>query len=537
MNPFIQREVDRLDPTVPFRATTRHHYHTWAKTFDSWPELYIRPQSTAELRKILGVARRCRTRVTVVGSGHSPSDLTCTSRWMVNLDDFNRILSVDADKKTVVMQSGIRLRELGRKLAEHGLAMPNLGSIDQQSMAGAIATATHGSSLDHGLLSDAVLALKIMLADGRVVACSADENVHLFRAALVSLGALGIVTEMTFQAVDAFDIEWCQTVMPLSWLLEAWYGNFWAEPEFVRVWWLPYSKRAVVWKAAKTRQPRRRPKRNWYGGLIGYHAYQMMLYVGRWIPRVLPYVEWFVFGMQYGFRDCTFNSAVQNGHEGLLMDCLYSQFVNEWALPLDKGPEAIRRLEAWIHGDQRAANIPVPLAGTYAHSPIEVRVSDTCSPSSSYSGTRPRPRPRPYLDPTSPCSPTLYLNAILYRPYHTDPPGVHTYYAAFEHLMKDLGGRPHWAKNMTTVTHADLRRMYGPDLAAWLRIRDHVDPDRLFVGDWHGRYLLGEARPQDGADEEEDGELVLVGEEPKAGGMEMEMATASSESSESFAVM
>jgi D-arabinono-1,4-lactone oxidase len=66
--------------------------------------------------------------------------------------------------------------------------MPNLGSIDDQAIAGAIGTATHGSSTRHGLLSQSVLELKIMLANGRTVSCSAKQNKDLFRAALVSLG-------------------------------------------------------------------------------------------------------------------------------------------------------------------------------------------------------------------------------------------------------------------------------------------------------------------------------------------------------------
>ena len=100
--------------------------------------------------------------------------------------------------------------------------------------------------------------------------------------------------------------------------------------------------------------------------------------------------------------------------------------------------------------------------------------------------------PRPYLDNTATNGPTLYLNATLYRPYHADPPCRLPYYAAFEHLMKELGGRPHWAKNFLTVSHADLMHMYGDRLEDWLRVRDDADPDGMFVGDWHRRYLLAD---------------------------------------------
>ena len=83
-----------------------------------------------------------------------------------------------------------------------------MGSIDVQSLAGAIATATHGSSMQHGLLSDSVRSLHIVLANGQAVRCSATQSPDLFRVALVSLGGIGIVVEMEFELVPHTDIEW-----------------------------------------------------------------------------------------------------------------------------------------------------------------------------------------------------------------------------------------------------------------------------------------------------------------------------------------
>ena len=378
------------------------------------------------------------------------------------------------------MQAGIRLHDLGIKLKQHGLAMPNLGSIDHQSIAGAIGTATHGSSTRHGILSQSVLALKIMLANGRTVSCSADQNSDLFRAALVSLGALGIIVEVTFQAVPAFDIEWTQQLRPLHDILSDWEDNLWTQKEFVRIWWLPYMKRCITWSADKTSKPHQPPLWNWWSGQIGFHAYHILLYCAHWVPRILPFLERFVIDVQYGFKDGAGSVAVEDGHTGLLMNCLYSQFVNEWAIPLQKGPEAITRLSLWLNGDEEGSRIPFSSKGLYVHSPIEVRVTDTSST-----------KPRPFLDNTTSDGPTLYLNATLYRPYNHDPPCRDRYYEAFEWLMKDMGGRPHWAKNFSTVNRQEFRKMY-PQMGDWVRIRNEVDPDGLFVGDWHRRYLLPE---------------------------------------------
>ena len=480
MDPTEEWQSSQIDPEVPFHASSGHCHQTWAKTYHSFPELYIQPRTTREIRKIVALAQRCRRRLVIVGCGHSPSDLTCTSAWMVNLDHYNRILNIDKSSNLVTLQAGIRLYELIARLTENGLAMPNLGSIDNQSIAGAFATATHGSSTRHGLLSQSVLSLKIMLADGRELRCAPDEHADLFSAALVSLGALGIITEVVFQAVPAFKIQWSQSLHPLEEIVGDWEKGLWTQTEFTRIWWLPYKKKAVKWRADKTEMEIRLPPSNRWTGVLDFHTYHTLLYISTWFPKILPALESFVLRVQYGFRhDGAHTMAVQEGQSGLLMNCLYSQFVNEWAIPLERGPEALSRLSAWLHGDQETSQIPYDLDGIYVHAPIEVRVTDTST----------NPGTRPYLDNTVPSGPTLYLNATLYRPYNTDPPCRKRYYEAFEWLMKELGGRPHWAKNFTTVTKDEFHSMY-PRMRDWLRVRSEVDPKGLFVGDWHRRLIL-----------------------------------------------
>lgn len=479
----VATEERNVDPDVPFRCSALHIHHTWARTFNSRPELYIQPHTLAEIQKIVKLARRCRRRLVVVGCGHSPSDITCTSSWMVNLDFYNRVLHVDQQQGRLTVEGGIRLRDLNAAAAQYGLTMPNLGSINDQSIAGAISTATHGSSLRHGLMSDAVKSIRIVLGDGSVAQCSAQDNVELFRAALVSIGALGIVVEVEFEMHPHTNIEWAQTLKPLDWVLARWNQDLWADKEFTRVWWLPYMKRAIVWSASKTDKPERAPVTSWYGGSVGFHTYHILLWLSNKFPRILPAIEWFVFGMQYGFSDDTVTTAIEPQRSGLLMNCLYSQFVNEWALPLEKGPEALTRLSKWLNREQ-GHDIPFDNRGLYVHAPVEVRVSDTS-----------RSQPKPYLDNTNPDGPTLYLNATLYRPFLQDPPCRDRYYEAFEWLMKEMGGKPHWAKNFSYVTKSDIQRMFGQNLTSYLKVRNESDPDGVFVGAWHRRYILPDDQP------------------------------------------
>ncbi|KAG9230201.1 D-arabinono-1,4-lactone oxidase-domain-containing protein [Amylocarpus encephaloides] len=488
MDPAIASELDKFpdNDTVPFRATLNHTQSTWARTFHSYPELYIQPQTLPEIEKAISLARRCRRRIATVGCGHSPSAMTTTSSWLINLDHYNKILEINNESGVVRMQSGIRLYMVGDELDKVGLAMPNLGSINQQSIAGAISTGTHGSTLRHGILSSSILSLKITLANGKTETCSPTENEELFRAALISLGALGVISEITFQAVPAFTLEWKQTIDTDFSMFESWGKQLWKQSEFVRVWWFPYTRRAVVWKADKTENEARPPPKSYYDAWLGYHVYHNLLAVSQYVPGILPWIEWFVFGMQYGFINGTVTSAIQPSRQALLMNCLYSQFVNEWALPLHKGPEALRRLSSWLNQltpsdpDYVPHGIPFSAEGLYVHAPVEVRVTETSNSTT----------PRPYLDPTCTDEATLYLNATLYRPYNQDPPCRFRYYQGFEYLMKELGGRPHWAKNFET-SGPEIEDMYGERLQEWRSIRDNVDPEGMFVGEWHRQVVMG----------------------------------------------
>jgi D-arabinono-1,4-lactone oxidase len=405
---------------------------------------------------------------------------------MVNLDSFSAVLGVNREKKTMKVQAGIRLRQLNDKASEYGLTIPNLGSINDQSIAGAIATGTHGSSLYHGTLGSYVLGLRIVLGNGSCVSCSASRNSDLFRAALVSLGALGIIVEVEYQMIEDRNIEWTQTILSLDSMLASWHDDLWTQAEFTRIWWLPYTRRVILWRATPTSKASRPPWGSWYDGALGYYVYKALLWLAHYIPSLLPRIEWFVFGMQYSFSTNLHRTAIEPQRQGLLMNCLYSQFVNEWAVPLSAGPSAISQLDQWIHRSPTTA-IPPPPCKVSVHAPIEVRVSNTSS-----STTPASAQPRPFLEPSHPGEPTLYLNATLYRPFGLDPPCHKPYYAAFEKLMRQHNGRPHWAKNFATVTSHDIEDMYGADLDSWRRVRREVDPDGLFVGDWVRRTVLGD---------------------------------------------
>lgn len=175
----------------------------------------------------------------------------------------------------------------------------------------------------------------------------------------------------------------------------------------------------------------------------------------------------------------------------------------QWSLPLENGVEAITRLQHWLTGNEELARIPISSAGIFVHAPIEVRVTDSSRITN----------PRAWLDQSISDGPTMYLNATLYRPFLKTVKHWERYYQAFEYLMKDLGGKPHWAKNFVSVSPSDFWKMY-PDMEKWVKLREQVDPSGVFVNEWLKRCILNGPEAQK-AIEEGDG-FVLIGQDGEA---------------------
>src|ERR1700704_323832 len=200
-----KRPVCSRVETAPVSETPE--WRNWAGDERCLPAAVEHPGSLEELARAIVRAGEAEQRVRVAGAGHSFSDVACTDGMLVRLDRMARVLDVDRSSGLVRVQAGITIRALNQHLAEHGLAMENLGDIDVQSIAGAISTATHGTGARLRNIPSQVVALTLVLADGSTLECSAQSDPELFRAARVGLGALGVVAEVTLRCVPAFVLE------------------------------------------------------------------------------------------------------------------------------------------------------------------------------------------------------------------------------------------------------------------------------------------------------------------------------------------
>lgn len=161
------------------------------------------PASADELVELLVKAGAEDKSVRAIGSGHSFVPFW-TDDFIVSLDNMRGLVDVDAARGQATFRAGTKLHELGAPLWEHGLSMRNMGDIDRQSLAGAISTGTHGTGRELSNLSSQVCAMTLVTADGETLKLSAEHESDLFRAAQVSMGVLGIVTEVTMQLVPRY---------------------------------------------------------------------------------------------------------------------------------------------------------------------------------------------------------------------------------------------------------------------------------------------------------------------------------------------
>src|SRR5205807_3408618 len=151
-------------------------WRNWGGNQRCAPVEIAQPRSVEDLAEVVKSAGKEGLRVKAVGSGHSFTDVACTSGVQVRLDEHARVLRYDPEPSTVTVASGMTLAALAGELARRGLALANLGDIGYQTVAGAISTGTHGTGVGLGGLATDVVGLQLITADGSVVSWTPEEE-------------------------------------------------------------------------------------------------------------------------------------------------------------------------------------------------------------------------------------------------------------------------------------------------------------------------------------------------------------------------
>lgn len=443
------------------RNTNGKVFQNWAHIHQCRPQYYHTPQTLAHIREIIEYATQHKQHISVRGAGHSPSDIAMNQEHLIDLSQFNHVLHMDKlhEKQQekdpvyrVKVQSGITLGELNRLLDANGFAISCLGSISDQTVGGAIGTALHGTGDRYGVFSTMIDEVELLDGKGQLWQCSNHQNSDMFGAALCNLGCLGVVVHVTLRVERAFRLHEVQFPLTLSQALEP---NKLKElirsSDHTRLWWIPHTNLVQVTQQTRTDRTTtidHHPNINWMKNKVfGFYLLEFLYFTARWTPSTIPYIN-----KLYG--QVLFNknqTRVDRSDAIFNFDCLFKQYVNEWAIPQEHCAEAIIKIKQLID----KSNLKV-------HFPIEIRFVD---------------KDNIYL---SPCygRRTCYIGIIMYRPYGHDV-AYRQYFQAYEQIMLSLGGRPHWAKAFE-LTEKDFLKLY-PQWPQFVKIRQQLDPNGVFA--------------------------------------------------------
>ncbi|WP_433389308.1 D-arabinono-1,4-lactone oxidase [Micromonospora sp. KLBMP9576] len=422
---------------------TQAAWSNWAGNQRATATAILRPTSLTDVAEAVRAAASTGDRIRAVGSGHSFTAVAVTDGQRMELDRLDTGVRVDVDRRLVTVPAGTTLRALNDLLATHGLALPNLGDIDAQTIAGAISTGTHGTGAAYGCLSTFVEALTLVTGTGEVLRCSADEHPDVFTAARVSLGALGVLVEVTLRCVDAFVLRAHERPAPLEAVLDD-LPALVAGHDHAEFYWFPYTDRVQV--KTNDRVPADdRPLPRWRGWLddefLSNTVFAGACRLGRAVPALAP-----------GISAVSARALTERRYTGRSDQVFCTprrvRFVEmEYALPRDALREALDALRRIVDGLPFKVLFPVEVRFTAAD---DIWLSHGYGRESAY----------------------VAIHQYVGMPYEP-------YFRAFEQVAAGLGGRPHWGK-LHWRDAASLAAAY-PRFADFQALRARLDPHHIFT--------------------------------------------------------
>lgn len=363
-------------------------WQNWSGSVRCAPRRIEVPRTQERLRALVAGAAKERTPVRVAGSGHSFLPLCATEGLMLSLDALQGLVAVDAAAARAQFHAGTKLHQIGGPLLGAGFAMANMGDIDQQSIAGAVSTGTHGTGRGLGSISTQIAGLCLIDGSGEAIDCSPLVEPELFNAARVSLGACGVICSVILDVLPAYRLH------ESTWLADfeacmAQTDTLIASNRHFEFFWVP-GKDVCAIKTLNPTSLHRPPLDTADPGATGWAA----RYVGPqrvdWSYRIFPSV-----------RDRLFNEQ-------------------EFALPADRGVACMREIRELIR--TRHAELVWP---------VEYRT---------------------LAADDIPLSPAYGRDSVTISVHHPAAEPFDEFFADCEAIFRNHHGRPHWGKRHTHTT-------------------------------------------------------------------------------------
>jgi FAD-linked oxidoreductase len=425
-------------------------WKNWSGWVKSNPTEIARPDSEDDLRQVLaGSAGPLR----VVGTGHSFTALAATQGTLVDLSKITGLVSVSDDKTQATIRAGTPIHQLGQELFAAGAALINQGDIDQQTIAGAVSTGTHGTGTDLGAFPSMVTGLRLVTPSGEIIEATRNTNPEVFEAGRLSLGALGVLSQLTLAVRPAYKLKekgWTMPGRECLNVLDA-YKSMTRHFEF---FWFPYADDVICKSLEETdeealplrrggQSSRARAEENQVRRMFDLSA--RMPFLSAPITRFMTRQA----GKGSMERHAKAGAQVRWSHEAFPSPRNIKFNEMEWALPAEAGADVLREIVAYVR--QKSVRVAFPIEFRYVAaddvwlSPFNGRDSVT----------------------------------VAVHQYHKQP-----YQEFFDHcelIFRAYEGRPHWGK---------LHRAAAPDFAEWYgdwdkfqKVRRQCDPEGRILND------------------------------------------------------
>ena len=422
----------------------QHRWTNWSGYCQSTPQHVMYPESLEDLQEIVQQHENIR----VVGAGHSFTPICQTNATLISLDKFSSVIHADQDKCQSTVWSGTRLFNLGSHLAQYQQALINQGDIDQQSLAGAVSTGTHGTGADLHCISGYVEGFELLTASGALLNCSRKEHPEIFAAGRVSLGSLGILTKITMQNRPVYKMKESIQLAPVEDSLDQ-FLVLKDQHRHLEYFIFPYADQLIFKTLDETTDEIKPRQESWPS------EDQLLTWcceLGKKIPLATPYLQKllgvFIKPTEYVNWSGQIFATPRNTRFNEM----------EYQVPIESGIQCIKEIIAAFKKHRINSFFP-----------IEFRVvkGDDI-----------------WLSP-------FYQQdciSISIHQYHKMEP--HAVFDLIEPIFIKYQARPHWAK-MHSLRYEQIKRLY-PKWDEFMQIRQQLDPTAKFLNPYLKTLMLGE---------------------------------------------
>lgn len=407
------------------------------------PARVVRPAHEHEIVHIVRQAVADGLTLRVAGAGHSFAPLVCTDGVLLDITRLEGCVGIDTAAGTATFWAGTPVRDVNRILAADGLALATMGTSRSSTIAGAVITGTHGNCTNAAVMAQHLTAFRLITACGEILDCSPHSNPDIFGTGRISLGALGVVTQVTLRCVPAFALHtarMCHSLSGFSTLAD----SILDQASYASAWWYPDSEHVVLEQAQPVRKLLRKPVSKDIAG-------DVVLWAAVTAGRIQPRYTRLARRPPSGYRSRTLpNSAALTVSQRIPFHAL------EYAIPIGELTTVLHTFRAMLQ--EEATGMPWP---------IEIRFSRRDDLPLSLAESRD----------------TAYLNIVV-DPRRRDM--SHVLWLA-ERVLADLDGRPHLAK-LHSLDTDEIARCY-PAVEQLDQLRRTIDPSRVFSNPYLERIL------------------------------------------------